>query len=86
VFTVVGIPEMIPVDAARDSPEGRLPDAIDQVTEPVAPLTDRVRLYATPTVPFGSELVLMLGAAAATPLRSAMQRKARWSWRVIARS
>jgi hypothetical protein len=38
----VGFPETIPVDAARLSPAGRLPEEIDHVYAPVPPVACRV--------------------------------------------
>jgi len=34
----VGFPEMIPVDGARLSPAGRLPEEIDHVNDPAPPV------------------------------------------------
>ena len=41
VPTAVGIPEMVPVVAARFRPAGRLPELIDHVYDGVPPVADR---------------------------------------------
>jgi hypothetical protein len=37
---VVGVPDMVPLVAARVSPAGRLPEVIDQVYAGVPPVAD----------------------------------------------
>jgi hypothetical protein len=46
VLLAVGVPEMIPVDAARPSPDGRVPDVRDHVYGLVPPVAFSVLLYA----------------------------------------
>lgn len=55
----VGVPEIIPVLAARLRPAGRLPELIDQERGDVPPAAIRVLEYAVPSVPAGRELVLI---------------------------
>src|ERR1700732_3587096 len=52
---VVGVPEMIPVVAAKVSPAGRLPEGIGQGLAGVPPGADMGLEYAVFTVPAGSE-------------------------------
>jgi hypothetical protein len=53
VTGAVGVPEMIPVDAARLSPAGRLPALIDQLYGDVPPFACSTVEYCEPTVPEG---------------------------------
>jgi hypothetical protein len=57
------VPEIIPVDAPRDNPGGRVPADIDQMYEGVPPPTVRVLLYANPISPLGTEAVVMVSTA-----------------------
>jgi hypothetical protein len=61
VPAAVGFPVMAPVDALIPNPPGR-PDAV-QVIGSVPPLAATVALYAVPTVPPGSDAVVMLTGA-----------------------
>jgi hypothetical protein len=67
---VVGVPEIIPVVAARVSPAGRLPAVIDQVYAGVPPVADMGLEYAVVAVPPGSEaeIVNAGGVGAATTI------------------
>jgi hypothetical protein len=60
----VGVPEITPVALTRPSPAGNEPADTDQVTGAVPPDDTRVVEYATPAVVLGSELVVIVGAAA----------------------
>jgi hypothetical protein len=62
VPAVVGVPEITPVEAFSVSPAGRLPDAIDHVSGEIPPLACNVALYAVPTVPEASVVVVTAGA------------------------
>jgi len=53
VPAAVGVPEMIPVDAAKLSPAGRLPELIDQVYGDVPPFACSTVEYCELTVPEG---------------------------------
>ena len=57
----VGVPEIVPVEALRVSPAGRLPE----LTDHAAPegLDVRVALYAVPNVPDGSDVVVIVSTA-----------------------
>jgi hypothetical protein len=59
VPAVVGVPEMIPVLAARLKPAGKVPVVIDHVNGVVPPLTPNVWLYPAPTVAPGKVVVVM---------------------------
>jgi hypothetical protein len=65
---VEGVPEMMPVVAARVSPAGRLPEVIDQVYAGVPPVAVMVLEYAVFTVPETrvALIVRVGGAGAAT--------------------
>ena len=54
---VVGVPEIFPVVPVKVKPAGRDPDRIDHVYGVVPPVAAKVPEYATPTVPFGSDVV-----------------------------
>jgi hypothetical protein len=60
VATVVGVPVIAPVAVFSVSPAGRVPTETDQAYGVVPPVAARVWLYAVPTVPAGSDAVLML--------------------------
>jgi hypothetical protein len=59
--TAAGVPLMLPVDAPRLNPCGRLPDDIVQLTGETAPDAARVVEYAKPAVAFGSVEVMIAG-------------------------
>ena len=62
VAAAVGVPEIVPVPL-RERPAGNAePEAKAQVSVPAPPLACNVALYAAPTVPLASEVVVMLGA------------------------
>lgn len=66
VAAAVGVPEIVPEPlkeraAGSDEPEAKL-----QVSVPAPPLACKVALYAVPTVPLASEVVVMLGAGVTT--------------------
>ena len=44
VSLAVGVPEMVPVDAAKDSPEGSLPEVMLHLSADVLPVAARVVL------------------------------------------
>jgi hypothetical protein len=67
---VVGMPEITPVAAARVKPAGSEPVSMLQVIG-FALVAARVALYATPTVPFANDVVVMAGAVAPPPPASA---------------
>jgi hypothetical protein len=54
-----GVPVIAPVLTLRDSPVGKLPDAIDQVYAGVPPLAVRDWLYAAATVPADKVVVVI---------------------------
>ena len=60
----VGVPVIAPVDAFSVNPAGRLPPVTVHVYGEVPPLTASEALYAVPTVPAGSDVVVMLSADA----------------------
>ena len=55
---LAGVPLRTPL-AANASPAGSVPEASDDEFPPAPPVAESVCEYATPTVPFGSELVVM---------------------------
>jgi hypothetical protein len=55
---VVGVPDIIPVPAAKLNPAGKVPTVIDQLNGAVPPLDARVWLYPAPTVPPGRLVVV----------------------------
>lgn len=59
VVAAVGVPETTPVLADKDSPAGSVPLATDQVYGALPPLAASVVVYATPTCPAGSVVVVM---------------------------
>ena len=59
VPVAVGVPEMIPVEAPSVNPAGRLPEATDHVYDGVPPLACSCVEYAVPSVPEGSEEVVI---------------------------
>jgi len=65
VVAALGVPLTTP-PLLRLKPDGRLPDAMDQVYGVVPPVAANPWLYATPTVPAGSGLaVVIVGAVGA---------------------
>ena len=64
-----GVPEIAPVLALRLSPAGKLPELMFHWYGGVPPVAESVVEYASPAVPFGSEVVLMVRGfgAGATP-------------------
>jgi hypothetical protein len=68
----VGVPEIMPVVAARVSPAGSVPAVIDQVYAGVPPLAVIGFEYAVPTAPEGSVALIVNagGAAVATTIES----------------
>jgi hypothetical protein len=67
VPVAVGVPEMVPVVAARVSPAGRLPELIDHVYDGLPPAAVIGAEYATPSVPVGNvPVVIVSGAEAMT--------------------
>jgi hypothetical protein len=63
VPAAVGVPVMVP-PWVSDRPAGSEPVVVDHVLPPVPPPAASVRLYAVPTVPGGSDVVLILSVAA----------------------
>jgi hypothetical protein len=63
VAAAVGVPVIAPVDAFKLKPVGSVPLVIDQEKGFVPPLAANVVVYATPTWPLGSELVVIARAA-----------------------
>jgi hypothetical protein len=63
----VGVPEITPVEPARESPGGSEPDVSVQLTVPVPPpVVASVWLYAVPAAPPGSAVVRMLNGGGFT--------------------
>ena len=60
VPTVVGVPEISPVEVFKVRPSGRLPESIDHV-KAAEPVAARVWLYDAPTVPLFSAVVVIVG-------------------------
>ena len=67
VPAVVGVPKITPVSVFKPNPAGRLPSITAQVIGFV-PLAFRVWLYEVPTVPPGSEEVVIVGATGAASI------------------
>lgn len=63
---VVGVPDMTPVLAFRASPAGNAPVDTLQLIGGVPPVVCKVALYALPTVPLGSEVVVIPRGTALT--------------------
>jgi hypothetical protein len=55
-----GVPEIAPVEAASDKPAGSDPPLTDHLYGDSPPEATSVALYAVPTRPAGSEVVVML--------------------------
>src|SRR5882724_11353148 len=68
VAAVVGVPVIVPLVAPIDNPAGRAPALMVQVSGDNPPVSAIVWLYATPTVPAGSEVVVIAGAVVAFTL------------------
>lgn len=64
VPAAVGVPDITPVEEAKVKPGGSVPVTL-QVKGAVPPLRWRVWLYGVPTVPLGSEVVVMFGGIGA---------------------
>ena len=62
-FGPVGVPLIVPV-ALIVSPAGKLPALIENVQLPAPPVSSTAWLYAVPSVPADSELVVIFGIAA----------------------
>lgn len=60
VPVVVGVPDITPVEPARDNPAGKLPDAMDHLCGVLPPVAASVWLYAVPVVPPGRDEVLIV--------------------------
>lgn len=72
VPVVVGVPEIIPVDASRLSPGGRVPLVTDQLKGAVPPSAQRKPEYGTDTVPSGTAVPTVredIGSFVANDLR-----------------
>jgi hypothetical protein len=68
VPAAVGVPEIAP-PLLKDRPAGSdEPDARLQLSVPTPPVPCKVALYAVPTVPPESEVVVMLGAGVTTTI------------------
>lgn len=63
VPAAVGVPERVPL-APSARPAGILPEATLQLYGAVPPVAVRVTLYADPTVPLGSDVVVMASGGA----------------------
>ena len=63
VTTAVGVPVMAPVEAFKFKPAGKVPLVMDHVYGVVPPVAVSVALYATPTCPFGREVVATVRVA-----------------------
>src|SRR5260370_4878394 len=61
---VVGVPVMAPVAVFSDNPVGNVPLVSDQVYGVLPPDAVSVAEYATPTCPFGSDVLVMVSVAA----------------------
>jgi len=62
-----GVPEIAPVAAASDKPAGSAPPLTDHSYGAVPPEAANFALYALPTRPAGSEVVVMLSDARFDP-------------------
>ena len=62
VSTIVGVPEITPVDGSSDNPVGSVPESTAHVIGAV-PVAASVWLYAVSTTPRGSDVVVMVGGA-----------------------
>jgi hypothetical protein len=63
----VGVPEIAPVEAAKDMPAGSEPELILQVLAGVPPVAARLALYGVPKTPEGIEVVEIARLAAVVP-------------------
>src|SRR5579883_2509388 len=71
VPAAVGVPPMLP-SGPRLRPAGKAPLVTSQTYEPVPPLAASVVEYAVPTVPLGSDVVVIVTGAAATVMLNAL--------------
>src|SRR5690242_16880505 len=65
--TTPGVPEIVPVDAFKLTPDGRVPVATDQVRVPEPPLAFSVVEYAVLNTPDGIDVVVMVRREAGRP-------------------
>jgi hypothetical protein len=68
----VGVPEMMPVLAARLSPVGSCPAAMLQMYGDVPPIAVRVKVYAVLTTPCGNVVVEIAGGEGGSAPAAAM--------------
>jgi hypothetical protein len=61
----VGVPVMAPVEAFSDNPAGNVPLVSDQAYGVVPPDAVSLAEYATPTCPFGSDVVVLVSVLGA---------------------
>lgn len=66
----VGVPEITPLEELSASPAGSEPEAIDHVYGDIPPDDCSVWLYATPSEPLPSELVVIASVEAFTVIDS----------------
>lgn len=74
----VGVPEMIPVFAARLSPAGSCPVVTLQVYGEVPPAAARVTVYAVLTTPWGNAVEVIARGAEGSVLAGAMVTGTAW--------
>ena len=67
----VGVPEMTPLDAAKDRPAGNVPLVMLQEYGLVPPVAASAALYGAVTTPLGRDVVVIFKAAGATVIVSA---------------
>jgi hypothetical protein len=72
VPVAVGVPEITPVLALIDSPAGKLPLVMLQVYGCAPPAACTVEPYAVPTLPLGSEVVVIARSASMVMLNAAV--------------
>jgi hypothetical protein len=58
-----GVPEIVPVELPRDNPAGSEPLITDQLYGVMPPVAARVWLYAAPSTPFGTLVVVITRSA-----------------------
>lgn len=68
---VVGVPVIAPVLLLRLKPAGKLPEVVEYVRAPAPPVTAMLWLYAVPTTPAGSVVVVIAGGALTVMLSEA---------------
>jgi hypothetical protein len=71
VAAAVGVPEIVPVPLNERPVGNEEPKAKLQVSVPAPPPACSAALYAVPTVPVASEVVVMLGAGATVTVEDA---------------